>query len=302
MKNNHFFVYDVETANSGYGSLCEIATVEVINNKIHKCWNTKVNPETNFDPINTRIHRINNNSVAYSPKIPEILEQIKSTFENQIVVSHTCFDQKVIGACFSRFNYPKFTYQWVDSSQIVRAVWPEKYQARGYNLENLAKDFNLTYTPHYAIDDARVTAIIVIEALEKSKLPIDQWISDYDYLDCPCDNEPPKITKPRMSFETSADSLVENAKGMIVFTGALTIPRDDATRMANEAGYSVGRGVTRKTTALVVGEQDPDLLGEQVKSAKHRKAEDLQKSGQKIEIIDEKEFLKLIKHSSGNSG
>ena len=43
---------------------------------------------------------------------------------------------------------------------------------------------------------------------------------------------------------------------ILVFTGALKIPRRDAATMAAEIGRTVGSSVTKKTTLLVVGDQD----------------------------------------------
>jgi DNA polymerase-3 subunit epsilon len=53
--------------------------------------------------------------------------------------------------------------------------------------------------------------------------------------------------------------------------------------------------VTKKTTILVVGEQDISLLAGHDKSIKHRKAELLALEGQPIRIIRESDFDALIR-------
>ena len=79
----------------------------------------------------------------------------------------------------------------------------------------------------------------------------------------------------------------------IVFTGALQIPRRDAADMAHEANAAVESGVTKKTTLLVVGDQDIDKLSGKDKSSKHRKAEQLIGQGQSLRILGEADFMSL---------
>jgi hypothetical protein len=66
---------------------------------------------------------------------------------------------------------------------------------------------------------------------------------------------------------------------VLVFTGALEIPRHEAADLAAAIGCEVAPGVTKKTTILVVGDQDIKKLSGHGKSSKHRKAEDLVAKG-----------------------
>jgi DNA polymerase-3 subunit epsilon len=52
--------------------------------------------------------------------------------------------------------------------------------------------------------------------------------------------------------------------------------------------------VSKKTTLLVVGDQDARRLAGQEKSSKHRKAEELVKRGEPIRIITETDFQQLV--------
>jgi DNA polymerase-3 subunit epsilon len=54
-------------------------------------------------------------------------------------------------------------------------------------------------------------------------------------------------------------------------------------------------GVTKKTTLLVVGDQDIDKLNGQDKSSKHRKAEQLIESGQPLRILGEADFMSMCR-------
>jgi DNA polymerase-3 subunit epsilon len=64
--------------------------------------------------------------------------------------------------------------------------------------------------------------------------------------------------------------------------------------MAAKIGCVVGEGVTKKTTILVVGDQDTRKLLGHEKSSKHRKAEKLVQEGQAIRILRESDFKELV--------
>ena len=61
-----------------------------------------------------------------------------------------------------------------------------------------------------------------------------------------------------------------------------------------EPEYAVADNVTKKTTMLVVGDQDIRVLAGNSKSSKHRRAESLMLKGQKIRILAESDFEKLV--------
>jgi DNA polymerase-3 subunit epsilon len=81
---------------------------------------------------------------------------------------------------------------------------------------------------------------------------------------------------------------------VLAFTGSLSIPRREAAGAASAAGCEVDAGVTERTTVLVVGDQDIQKLAGHLKSSKHRKAEDLIARGQKIRIIGESDFQRVV--------
>ncbi|MDP2658982.1 MAG: BRCT domain-containing protein, partial [Candidatus Deferrimicrobium sp.] len=81
---------------------------------------------------------------------------------------------------------------------------------------------------------------------------------------------------------------------VVVFTGRIFIPRPKASKMAADAGCTVKDNVNKATTLLVVGDQDIRRLAGHEKSGKHRKAEDLIIKGQRIRILGESDFTRLI--------
>jgi DNA polymerase-3 subunit epsilon len=81
---------------------------------------------------------------------------------------------------------------------------------------------------------------------------------------------------------------------VVVFTGALDIPRKEAADLAASIGCTVTPSVTKKTTLLIVGDQDVTKLAGHEKSSKHRKAEELIVSGASIRILKESDFKELV--------
>ena len=79
-----------------------------------------------------------------------------------------------------------------------------------------------------------------------------------------------------------------------VFTGELQVSRQEAAELANKAGAAIHPNVTKKTTIVVVGNQDLRQLAGKVKSNKHIKAEELARNGQLVRIVAEADFMALL--------
>lgn len=77
----------------------------------------------------------------------------------------------------------------------------------------------------------------------------------------------------------------------IVFTGALQISRVEAAI----AGCDVADSLTKRTTVLVVGDQDLRYTLGQEKSTKHRKAETIIAQGAAIRMVGEGDFLLMVR-------
>ena len=67
-----------------------------------------------------------------------------------------------------------------------------------------------------------------------------------------------------------------------------------AADMAAKIGCTVADGINKKTTILVVGDQDVKKLAGHEKSSKHRKAEKLIAEGCPIRILRESDFIELV--------
>jgi DNA polymerase-3 subunit epsilon len=181
--------------------------------------------------------------------------------------------------------------EWLDSARVARRAW-EEVAWRGYGLADVCKIIGHEFRHHNALEDAKASGQILLAAIEKTGLSIGQWGK--------------RIRQPidlASSSEGSAIRREGNSGGAlygetIVFTGALQFHRNVAADMAASVGCDVGSGVTKKTTILVVGDQDVTKLAGNKKSSKHRKAEKLIAKGQNIRILRESDFKELVKQAS----
>lgn len=80
-----------------------------------------------------------------------------------------------------------------------------------------------------------------------------------------------------------------------VFTGTLErMSRKQAEEIVTNIGGIIGKGVTKKTNYLILGNNDYNTAVKNGKSSKYKKAEDLQSKGSDIEIIPEDMFYEFI--------
>ncbi len=172
---------------------------------------------------------------------------------------------------------------WLDSAGVARRAWHDCAE-RGYGLRDLAARFQITFCHHQAVEDARCAGLIVLRAIADTGIRLEDWVARV--------REPINGYPARIALPGCPDGPLFGE--VIVFTGALSIDRGDAAKMAADAGCEVEAGVTRKTTILVIGMQDVRMLNGHEKSSKHRKAEKLIADGVSIRIISEPDFLHLV--------
>ncbi len=289
-----FVAVDVETANADLASICQIGIATVQAGKVKDVWTQLIDPNDYFDPTNIAIHGIDENTVQGSPKFKDIYDDLQNRLR-QVIVSHTPFDHTSISRACESCKKPFPEKTWLDSARIVRRAWPEKYARRGYGLKNVASDLGISFEHHDAGEDARAAAEIVIHACNDIGLDIEGWLQRV---------EQPISRNARRSTRAYVESIEKegNPEGVffgevLVFTGALSIPRQEAATLAATAGCEVDAGVTKKTTLLIVGDQELGRLAGHKKSVKHRKAEALIEKGQPMRILRESDFHHIIAKS-----
>ena len=161
---------------------------------------------------------------------------------------------------------------------------------RLWALKNVCDTLGYKFNHHDALEDAKAAAQVLLAAISKTGLDLEGWLK--------------RVELP-ISISTSAQQGTARVARdgdpegrlygeVLVFTGALAITRSEAADMAAKIGCTVADGVNKKTTMLVVGDQDVRELAGQEQSSKHRKAEDLILKGQAIRILRETDFKELV--------
>lgn len=282
-----FVAIDVETANADMASICQIGLAKFKDGILIDEWSSLVDPEDFFDFINIDIHGISGDDVAGAPKFPEVFQNLENFLSGSISVSHTHFDRVSVGRAINKYSLNPIETTWLDSARVARRAW-EECSWRGYGLANVCRIIGYEFKHHDALEDAKASGQILIAAIEKSGLDLDSWFK--------------RVSQPIDPANSSSGAEIKrdgNPEGelygeILVFTGALEIPRCEAADLAASIGCTVGLGVTKKTTLLVVGDQDVTKLSGKSKSAKHLKAEGLIAKGHKIRIIKESDFKELV--------
>lgn len=279
-----FVAIDVETANSDLSSICQVGIAIFRSGKLSDTWSSLVDPEDDFDGWNIAIHGIDENAVRGAPKWPEVAMHLGGHLNGSVVACHTAFDRASTSDACSKYGVKDFDCRWLDSARVVRRAWPEKFGAKGYGLKNVAKHLKIEFQHHDALEDARACGQVLCHACTHTGFSLEQW---FERIARPID--------PTSTILTREGDIEGPLYGnVVVFTGELSIPRREAADLAAKAGCNVGASVTKKTTLLVVGDQDIQKLAGKTLSSKHLKALQLNSEGHRIRIIRETDFERLV--------
>jgi DNA polymerase-3 subunit epsilon len=289
--NCDFIALDVETANHDYWSICQVGLAYFRDGEVIHTWHSLVNPQTEFEKSNIRIHGITPEHVKKAMHLPEIYQLINHKLADSLVVHHTHFDRTALTQLAHQVHQDCVECFWLDSSRVARYTW-EEVKSKGYGLDNLSFILNIPREkPHDALDDAITAGRVLHRAVSDSGISLTAWMrrAEENYV---------RWKRTTQEFHTLAaaepDSDGPLFGEVVVFTGELSVSRMQAAQMAFSLGCNIDEKVTRKTTLLVVGDQDLRLLAGHEKSTKHRYAEELITKGVPIRIVSESGFWAML--------
>jgi len=279
-----FIAIDFETANADLASICQIGLVRFQDRKAVETWQTLINPEDYFDPLNVSIHGIDEDMVKDAPTFPKIFDSLRCIIEKQLVACHTHFDRVALSSVMEKYQLPQIDCTWLDTARVTRRAW-ERFSHTGYGLKNVADELGIEFNHHVAGEDARAAGEILVRAIDETGISLQDWLVRI--------NKPINLSEFKIARKGNPEGPF--AGEVAVFTGALCMHRHEAADYAAAMGCEVVDSVKKTTTILVVGDQDIRRLAGHEKSSKHRKAEDFIAKGQAIRIIGESDFLRLAK-------
>lgn len=285
---DRFVALDVETANPDLSSICQIGLATFAGCAPVSRWQTYVDPEDYFDPWNVEIHGITEGTVRGAPTFSALFPELCSRLTGEVVVHHTHFDRVAFKQAQEKYGLQAFGCKWLDSARIVRRAWPQFSQS-GYGLASVTEYLGIPFEHHVAVEDARAAGEIVVRAIAHTSLTLDDWLTR---VERPIHPYGRNWRGTSVAREGNPDGPL--AGEIVVFTGALSLPRREVADLAAQVGCTVADGVNKHTTLLIVGDQDIRRLAGQEKSSKHRKAEELIGKGQPIRILCERDFRCLV--------
>ena len=286
-----FVAIDVETANPRRTSICQIGIARFEDGELVEEWSTFVDPEEAFSESHSSMHGIDAVTVNGQPTFPQIFEKLSFYLSGSITVSYTSFDKIALERTALKYGLSPVRTKWLDSAAVVRRTWTD-LAWRGYGLQAVCARIGYDFAHHHALEDAKAAGFVLLACLEKSNTPLTTWLEKVDV--------PINTGKP---IKTTSVKRNGNPAGplhgqVIVFTGELGMPKEDAADMAASLGCDVKSSVTRKTTILVIGTFDLTQLAGKSKSSKCCRAEQLNSEGQHIKIVQASEFQDFVARAS----
>jgi DNA polymerase-3 subunit epsilon len=313
-----FVAIDFETANSSRASACSLGMTKVVDGVITDSRYELFRPPQgydSFDPRNIAIHGISQKDLEGKPEFGALWPELSNFIGSLPIIAHNAsFDVSVLRATLSasNLNWPQLEYACTyvfskNQFDLPRHRLPDVALAAGVKWDSARH--------HDALFDSRVCAEIVMSIaikknvndlldlldsmnLDMGELFVDGWstcrsrnVSRYSHHSR--GEKAPTIGEIEVNLE--ADPSHPFYGQVVVFTGAISIPRPEAWCLVAEVGAIPKDGLSKKTNFLVLGEQDlSKLKAGETKSSKHREAEELKEKGSQIEIIDERDFFAIL--------
>ena len=300
-QNSHYKIAVIDFETTGLNpALDEILQVSIIDEKENVLINQycKAQKWPSWDDA-SRINGIWPTDVAFCPTFKEVAPYVQDILSRADTVI--------------AYNYP-FEPNFLRENKIDPDIFkwgidPMKLAAKYYNkefhstrskmkLSAAAEMIGYQYNPHDALEDVKATLHVY-----KFLTFVNENSEKANFSQKPKEK---RVSVERSSskwYQQNIDADVNHPlyDKTIVFTGDLSIDREEAAERASALGAKVRTGVSGKTDILVCGERPDDLSSEFGSlSAKYKKALELNDSGKAdIEFMDEDEFMELLNYPAG---
>ncbi|MFN4176450.1 exonuclease domain-containing protein [Phenylobacterium sp.] len=276
-----FLALDVETAASGRHTICQVGVAGFRADEEVLAEEWLVDPGCAFE--NTWVHGLTADAVRGAPRFGQLHGVLASMLQGRVVVAHSAFDRTALRAACAAHRRPEIPARWLDSVVVARDVWPE---LENHRLPTVAAAIGHSFRHHSALEDARASGRIVIEAMRRTGRELESWFA----------RSPPRSPAGASASTAARAALRRNggegplAGHVVALTGEFTVGKAAMADLIAAAGGAVVSGVTRKTTLLVAGNRDATLYDGKSKSGKQVRAEQLAAEGHPIEIVSEAEL------------
>jgi DNA polymerase III epsilon subunit-like protein len=295
---------DFETASSR-ATPCAVGLVEVEDGRPQRAHSWLIRPPIfEFWPFNVALHGITPEMCADAADWPTSLREILRIADGRPLVAHNAgFDIGVLRDACTACELPWPSLDYACTLVLARRLWPD---LDSHSLPFVVSHLGIELRTHHdPCADALAAAEVGLRALDESgaddfatlaeenhvllgRIDPEQWTGCHGR-----DYKAPLPLEARPGVEVDPNHPLYDVS--VTFTGALAIPRRQAQQLVVDCGGAVTRGPTQETDVLVTGYQDLTVLAAgSTKSAKLSKAEDLRGTGQPLEIVSERDFVRLV--------
>lgn len=297
----NYMVIDIETTglNPKNNDIIQISAIRYMNDKPTKTFNYYVKLKN--DEITPKIYsltRISKEDLKDGLNIDDALIKFESFYKSNMkpaLIGHNIdFDINFLIA--KGLNIPEIT---IEDTMLMSKQAQNDLKLPNNKLETLKDFYNINNKSHNALDDVKTTAIVYQKlrdaGYQSKKITTKSNKSKKAYAYYKQSENVNSSEKGRNILNNSANSVKTLNDKTFAITGNLfELSRSDAKKIIENKGGIFKNGMSSKVNYLVVGIEDKNVVGEDGKSNKLRKAEELINKGNKIKILNEKEFLNLL--------
>lgn len=284
-----YTVVDLETTglDPQWNDIIEFGAIRVENGVVSDRYSTLVNPGYKIDDFITELTGITNEMLASAPSVEKVLPDFLDFVGNSLVVGHNVnFDINFIYDTCTSVLQKTFPNDFIDTMRLSRRLFP---QERHHRLCDLIERFGIgDAVEHRAFADAEQTNrcyLYIKQHMEVNGITTESLMQSKNGFSA----------KDIQASTTDFDESSPAYEKAFVFTGTLErMTRKEAMQLVVDRGGLCLDGVNKKTSFLVLGNNDYCSTIKEGKSTKQKKAEQLKLLGCDIEIISENVFYDMI--------
>lgn len=299
---------DFETANERRGSPCAVGYAKISGLAVVDSGSFLLRPpEFRFVPFNVSLHGITPAMCADAPEWPEALCRLREIVGTALVLAHyTPFDIGVIRDCCAYTGAECPEIRFACTRQVARIVWPT---LASYCLPDVVAAAGTQLTAHHeAQADAIAAAEVAIAAArvcDSTSIPdmlerTGVWLGTlqggfYDPAILSFAHRLPRTPSAGAIFDPGHPFYERR----VAFTGGMmSMSRHVAQQAVVDVGGRAMTSVGPKTDFVVVGGEFHGLLAGHQYSSKLERAMTLRAEGRRVELLNEAEFLTLLRGGS----
>jgi DNA polymerase III epsilon subunit-like protein len=301
-------VIDFETANERRGSPCALGFAKVSGLAVTESGSFLVHPpEFRFAGFNVSLHGITSQMCESAPAWPDALARLSEIIGDALVLAHyTPFDIGVIRDACADTGAVCPELHFACTRQLAKMTWPD---LASYCLPDVAAAAGVALTSHHEAEvDALAAAGVAIAAARlRACSSVPEVLKEigiypgtlqggiYTRSTHPETHRLPRTPSEGVSFDPHHPYYGQ----VLVFTGGMmSMTRHVAQQAVVDVGGRAMTSVGKKADFVVVGGEFHGLLAGHEHSHKLEEALALRAGGQDLELLNEVEFLALLRGGS----